>query len=177
MTQVPEVCRTIDMGVMRLLKGIRRRAGQFATEPGPGDTPITLDGLGRNAQNLRGFLHGQTAEVAELYDLRLPRVQLRQPLQGVIQFLPALRFRGTDGRHIFIQRYALLIVAATFVALAPTSIVDQDLPHQVGGDSNESAAILPISLLLRNQPEVDFVNQGSGLQGVAITLLAEVVMC
>ena len=177
-TPVVEVCRSINMVVMRPLEGIRRRrAGQLATKPSPGHTPITFDRLGGDAQKLRGFLHGQATEVTELHDLCLPRVQLRQSFQGVVQFIPALTFRRMDGRDVFIQGHPLLFLAATLVALAPACIIHEDLPHQMGGNANESATILPIGLLLRDQAEVDFVNQRGGLQGVAATLLAKVVVC
>src|SRR5271168_2619322 len=46
-------------------------------------------------------------------------------------------------------------------------MVDQNAPHQLGSSPVELSAALPMGRMLANQLEISFVNQSSGLKGMA----------
>lgn len=177
MTLRSPVYRSPGREVMRLLSGIGGgRAGQLAAEPGAGEAPVALDGFRRDVENLRRFLDSQTAKIPEFYNLRLARVELLEPLQGLIQAFPAITVDRGQGCQVFVQRHALLIFAATLIALFGTGIIHQDLAHQVGRDSDKFPPILASGLLLWNKAQVNFVDQCCGLQGVSTALFAQIMM-
>ena len=53
-------------------------------------------------------------------------------------------------------------------------MVDQDAPHQLGGNAEEVSAILPGHPLLADQPHVGFVDERRGLKRVPRALIAHV---
>lgn len=55
-----------------------------------------------------------------------------------------------------------------------TGVIDQYLPHEVGGHGEELRAILPITIHDGNHAHVGFVDQSGGLQGVGCALGAEI---
>lgn len=54
-------------------------------------------------------------------------------------------------------------------------MIDEDLPHQTGGDPVEMSAVPPLGRILTNQPHEYLVNQRGALQGVAGTLRPEIM--
>ena len=52
---------------------------------------------------------------------------------------------------------------------------DQDLTHRVGGDCAEVRAILPAVRPVLHQPEVRFMDERCGLEGLARALTADVI--
>ncbi len=63
----------------------RRALAQLPGPPGPGVTPIPLDGANRGADHPGGFFHAQAGEVAELDDLGQARVFRLEPRDGLVQ--------------------------------------------------------------------------------------------
>src|SRR6266496_2112746 len=55
-------------------------------------------------------------------------------------------------------------------------MVNHDAPHQLGGRRDKVAPALPDRLRIIDQPQVGFVENGGGLQGVAGALPAHVVV-
>ena len=53
-------------------------------------------------------------------------------------------------------------------------MIDQTAAHDAGGNDEKMAAILPIDVFGRRQPQESLVDQGSGLQGVSGTLAPEI---
>ena len=60
-----------------------------------------------------------------------------------------------------------------FGRLPPLGVVDQDAPHQQARHAEELLPVLPVDLSLPHQAEVDLVDQGGRLEGVAVALPLE----
>jgi hypothetical protein len=56
-------------------------------------------------------------------------------------------------------------VCATFVGAARARKIHQNLSHQPGGHGEEVGAVLPLNPLMPDEPAVDLVDQGCGLDG------------
>jgi hypothetical protein len=52
-------------------------------------------------------------------------------------------------------------------------VIDQDSSHELRGKSDELRTTLPGNVPLIDQPQVGFVYQGCALQGVILTLTAQ----
>jgi hypothetical protein len=57
-----------------------------------------------------------------------------------------------------------------------TSVVHENLPHQLCSDRKKVSAILPLGKILMNQSHVGFVNQSSALQGMLLALVPQIVL-
>ena len=55
-------------------------------------------------------------------------------------------------------------------------MVNHDAPHQLRGRRDKVASALPDRLRIIDQPQIGFVENGGGLQGVAGTLPAHVMV-
>jgi hypothetical protein len=64
--------------------------------------------------------------------------------------------------------------AAAFVGMGRPCVIEQHLPHSVGGDAEEVRTVLPVDPVLADQPHVSFVNQRSRLERVARPLALHV---
>jgi hypothetical protein len=53
-------------------------------------------------------------------------------------------------------------------------VVHQDTPHEVGCGTKKMVPILPAHAVLFDQPQIGFMHQGGGLQGVVTALAPEV---
>src|SRR6266513_2807870 len=61
--------------------------------------------------------------------------------------------------------------------MAFTGMINHDAPHQLRGRRNKVAPALPDRLRVIDQPQVRFVKNGGGLQGVASALPAHIMVC
>src|SRR5690348_7779120 len=68
---------------------------------------------------------------------------------------------------------------ATISLLGASSprVVNEDLSHYVGGDAQEVCAAVELPGLLADQPQVRLVDEGRALQSMAVSLLAELMLC
>ena len=64
------------------------------------------------------------------------------------------------------QGHALPVPAA-LLGPPPPRVIDENPPHHAGGDAEEVCAVAPLDLLLIDQPDVCFVDQGGWLQRMA----------
>jgi hypothetical protein len=55
-------------------------------------------------------------------------------------------------------------------------VINQDVAHQLCGESEELSAILPVQITLIDEAEIGFVDDSRSLQGVIRALSAHVVM-
>src|SRR5438128_12094040 len=67
-------------------------------------------------------------------------------------------------------------MAASFLIISRPGKIDEDTPHQAGTKAKEMGAILPIDVVCIDQPEIDLMNQGSGLQGLTGLFTCHVAM-
>src|SRR2546422_4151662 len=62
--------------------------------------------------------------------------------------------------------------SAAFFSLFRSSVVDQNVPHQIGGGRKEFRAIPETRILLFNKAQIRFMHQGRRLKCVIPTLVA-----
>ena len=60
-----------------------------------------------------------------------------------------------------------------FVGALPAGVIDENAPHRAGGRAVEVPAILECRLAQADEPEIDLVDKGRGLQRVAAALVAK----
>jgi hypothetical protein len=95
-------------------------------------------------------------------------------LQSVVQRHQVLpRFRR---HHEGVVQRNRLGLAAALEGAARTSQIHQDAPHQLGGDTEEVGAVLPVHFFHVHQPQVSLIDQSSGLQGLAGPFLGYVAL-
>ena len=63
--------------------------------------------------------------------------------------------------------------AASFFRLPAASMAHENAPHHLRGDAEELRAILPAHFILIDEPEINLVHQGGGLQSVIRAFPAE----
>src|SRR4051812_33530381 len=66
--------------------------------------------------------------------------------------------------------------APTFARITASRVIHQDLPHELRRHSKEMSAIAIVGLGLAYQPDIRFMYQSSGLQGMIRALPAEVAV-
>jgi len=126
----------------------------FAREPGFRDVPFTFDRGGRNAQHGGDFFDNAS----------LLLVKVGKIFQSVI-----------EGDHVGVANLGenegnvevnFAVGAALGGSMSP-GMVDENLAHQAGSDSEKVRSILGIEGPLVEHPQIGFVDQRRALQGVA----------
>src|SRR5262249_57208884 len=102
-----------------------RVLAQLPGQPGPGVTPIPLDGAHRRADHAGGFFHTQAREVAELDDLGQARVFRLEPPERLVQGEQVVGRRLDPGQPLA-QLDALRLTAVLLTGLA-AGLVHYDL--------------------------------------------------
>ena len=77
---------------------------------------------------------------------------------------------AVGGKHAWRQSFDREEIARR----AGAGVIDQAAPHDAGGNDEEVAAILPVDVLGRRQPQKSFVDQSRGLQRVPGTLAPKI---
>lgn len=121
-------------------------------------------------EGLARFEAGEPAEIAQLDDLRLTRVEHLKAFHGGVerQDRNRVRVRRGDGageRHV-------LPVAAAFERMFAPRVLHQDPAHHACRDAEKMRAILPVHVGL-DQPQIGFMNQRCGLQRMSRGLTPE----
>jgi hypothetical protein len=62
----------------------------------------------------------------------------------------------------------LLDATAALLGVLGARVIDENAPHGLGGDTEELRAVLPLGASLVDEPEVRFVDERRGLQGVIV---------
>src|SRR5258708_5664010 len=129
-------------------------------EPSLGRAPIASHRHDRNLEHFGRLFQIEATKVTQLYDSTLARVELRQFIQRFVH-----RYQLTRAllghRFGFCQRNPLDVPAMLNVMPSPR-VIDQDVPHDLGGKREEVRPILPVNLLLSGQTQIRFVNQRGG---------------
>ena len=131
-----------------------RSARQLAIEPALGERPLALHGGGRDAQGRCRLFDRQTREETQLDDASLIRVEQFELLQhrsrsiaSTVSIEPgAASIRSVSG-----TRHA---AAPTFVAAFVARVIHEDAAHQLRGNREEVAAVLPVDFVLAEQLQV-----------------------
>jgi hypothetical protein len=86
-------------------------------------------------------------------------------VQGIVDRKQLIVFAG-GGNLDLVDVHPALSSTVTLRAFAPGAL-DQDASHRLGCGAEEVGAILPRSLVVFDQPQPGFMNEGRRLQGVA----------
>ena len=96
-----------------------------------------------------------------------------QAIQRFVEFVKGdFGYRG-DSDVVFNREY--LSISAAFLGALVTSMVDQNAPHELGGDAEEVGSALPVDARLIYQLHVCFVDQSGSLQGMIAAFAAHIV--
>lgn len=139
-------------------------------QPGTSIIPVPVGGGQGNAEGFGGLLHRETREIAELYQICLPRIFLSQFLQSLIQRQQIVR----NSRCFRIEEFdvfALAIAAAPQGFLA-ASVLDENAAHGFCRGSEKVAAAA--EMLITNEPQVRFVHESRRLKCLPRFLVRQV---
>lgn len=114
-----------------------------------------IDGCGRDAEGLGGFVDGEAAEEAELYDAALLGIAAGEPGERGVEF-EEVKGRARGGVAILVELN--LVAGRAFDGAVRAGVVDEDLAHEAGGDGDEVGAVLRRGRLLIDEAKVGFVD-------------------
>ena len=147
---------------------------QFPVQPGLGEPPVPFDrGLG-DPQHLGRFLVVHAAEVAQFDDLAAAGIDLRERLQRVVERDELRRALVRHGR-LAVER-DVPVLAAALAGRPLARVVDEDVAHHLRGDGEEVGAVLPVHVLLPDEPQEGLVHQGGGLERMSAPLAVDVAV-
>jgi hypothetical protein len=137
---------------------------KLSVEPSFGDTPIAFDGFWGDAQHRSRLVHGQAAKETQFDDLTLSRVQFSEAMQSGVHLKQLGRlFRRKN--KAFVKRNDWPPTATLFSQVS-AGVIDQNVPHDLGGNREEVRTILPTRRGLLHQSQVGFVDECGGLQSM-----------
>ena len=137
-------------------------ASQLAVQPGPGHRPRALDGGGGEAHRRRRFLDRHPAEVAQLDHAGMALVEAGQSLERLVEREHVDR-RRRHGRDEVVQGEPHG-ATAPLARGACARVLDQDLPHRMGGDAEEMRAVLERQRRVLEQPQIRLVHERGRLE-------------
>src|ERR1051326_1932072 len=152
--------------------GWRGAGCKFPGKPTARHRPIALDRGFGNAQHLCDLFYRKSSEEPQLDYFRLLCVQASQVLRSVFKREQADLFLSRSHEILFeLQDEA---AAAPLTAQTAASMIEQDLPDDSGGNTQEMRAAAPIDAIVIDQPKVGFVHQRRALQRVVRALAPKI---
>ena len=118
--------------------------------------------FGDDAQRFCRFFHGQPAKKSQFDDAALPRIELGQALERLVQGQELVGLLLGQQQRFF-EWYPLQSTLALRGPAGP-GVINQHAAHHLRGDANEVRPVLPGSLGLIDQTKVRLVDQRSRLQ-------------
>lgn len=139
-------------------------------KPGACVSPVSLGGSKGNGQGVGGLGHRQPGKKSQFHKLRRGRVDLFQPVQGVVQRQQLIRaIVGSNGQLIEIQPLGTTPVPITSF---PPRIFDENSPHCFRRGGKEVPAAIPVRGLLDvHQPDVGCVHERGSLKRLSRLLV------
>ena len=137
----------------------------MADEPRAGEVPVALHGGYRDTHRLGGLLFRGAAEIAQFNDAGGARIERLQAAERGVQIEQGLFVGG--GQSLDLRERQLRAAASPLFRQARAGIVHQQATDLLCGHGEEMGTVLPIHRLAAKQLQVEFVDQGGGLQGVA----------
>jgi hypothetical protein len=145
----------------------------LSSEPSLGNVPLSFGGGTRNAENFCGFFNGQAAKETQFDESALLLVDPGESLEGVV-----------DGKYVRVGKLGHgeggieldLLARAALGGAAGACVVDENLAHEASSDSDKVGATASAEGVLPSEAQVGFMNQGSGLQGVAGALALQMMV-
>src|SRR5690242_7350076 len=147
-------------------------ATQLPAQPSSGEIPIPDHCVRRNSQHFGRFFYAQTTKEAHFEDSALAFVGLCKALQREIQ---AHNLFHLVRREDYCSLYRnVKRTASTLLAAPQPRVVDENVPHHLGGDGEKVRAIPPSGVHSRNQSKKRFLHQGGRLHRVIFAFTREV---
>jgi len=109
-------------------------------------------------------------------NLGLPSIEYGKARESFIdgQYVDSRAACGSD--HAFVERY-LKGSASSLSCAMRTGVVHQDVSHHIGGQPQNTGAVVPHGIRAISEPQVGFMYQRGGLEGVIATLEAHFACC
>lgn len=150
----------------------RRGSGGFlelVKEPGSGIGPESASRAVGEVEELGGFLLAEAGEEPQFHQGSGLWILLFEPGDRLVHLEESV-IVGGEGEFHLLEVHAFA-AAAAFQAEFSTGVLDQDTAHGFGGGAEEVGAILPAWVIAGHQTEPGFVDEGGGLQSVAVLFL------
>ena len=141
-------------------------------EPGAGEFPITLHGGDGNFKDIGDFLLREASEEAHFDYGGGPGIELFQADQGVVNFGDAAVEDDLVAASL-VER-DMDLAAATHRAVAAASMIHNQPAHLLSGQVEKVEAILAAHRGAGEHSDAELVDEGRGLEGIRIGLLAQV---
>jgi probable HAF family extracellular repeat protein len=140
-------------------------------EPDSGGPPVALHRDGGHAEHFGRLFHAEPAEEAHFDHLHFAGIDTRQRVQGFIE--------GGETRILVSAHDGCLVErdvphATSSFQIVATRMLYQDSPHQLGRHGEEMGAVLPLHALIVHQACVGLIDEGGGLEAVAVTLSSHI---
>jgi hypothetical protein len=142
-------------------------------QPRPGKRPVSVGRGPRHAKRVGRFFDRQAREIMQLDKLCGVGIFDSQLSQRFV-YRQQLVWR-IDSSGLSVGQFdPLKPTAMSDSALAP-GIFDEDAPHRLGSGGKEVASIG--ELLIAKQSQIDLVNQGRGVEGLARLFMSHFRLC
>ena len=151
-------------------------ARQLSPQPCLGKSQIVADNVNRQAERFSCFLGRHASEIPHFNQARQRFVFGSQGIDGAVQFdeLHQLHPFVTGDFEVRGPQRIIFRAPGAFLGRSGSCVVDQNLPHHAGRDSEEMNLIGELSLLPVEELEIGFMNERGRLKRVIGTLAAEV---
>ncbi len=147
-------------------------SAQLFGEPGAREGPVAPGRAFGEAEDGGCFMIGNAGEEAQFDEFDDYRVFSREAFEGVVDEENGLGF-GFGG-EVDVFEIDSLEMAAPSEALFLPSFLDEDAPHGFGGSAEEMFSVFPV-LVVADEAQPGFVNEGGGLEGLAWAFVVELV--
>src|SRR5688572_20796403 len=132
--------------------------GELSVEPGASEGPVTTDGGRRDVEGGGGFVDAESTEEPALDHPCLTSIDALELQQRVADRNEIVERRVMRGGDILIEGHGRPATASLF-SRPPLGVVDEDIAHRPGRDSEEMRPILPVDLARRQQLQERFMYQ------------------
>lgn len=154
---------------MHLVRGF-----EFPGEPDFGELPVPSHRPGGGLEDLGRFLLAEAAEVAEFHHLGLAGSDAGELFQGFVEC--EQQAVGSRSGDLGLVETHYRDCASALERAAFSGGINEDPSNQLGNEGEELSAMLPVDASKLEEAQIDFVDEGGGLQAVRRMLVAEVAM-
>ena len=134
-------------------------------KPTLGEAPVAFDSCTADAERISDLGFGEADEEFQFDDAGLAGIDLLQALERLIDSDDVgIGMSGGGG----ILQGGLSSAAAAPFSQTGAGMIDENAPHDSGCEGEEVAAVLDFDGGLAEEADIEFVDQGSGLQRVVL---------
>jgi hypothetical protein len=137
---------------------------EFTVKPSLCHAPAPSHATDANSEYFGRFPLRKATEKAQFDNAALPRIQIGQSRQRLIEF-DHLVFTLPHGHYALVETN-LLMSTASLCGPMSAGVINQNASHHLGGYANEVRTILPFLIRLFYELDVGFVDQSRRRKGV-----------